>query len=176
MKISQTSLLWLLLVVQAVCATFFLTDAALDWFGGETAGFRHLHQFELFLSLALIGGLVATITLIRAQGLRVQDMQRQLGVAQGAFSQVIENQFTQWQLSNAERDVAILSIKGLSIAEIAELRQTKEGTIKAQSAAIYRKAGVSGRLQLLSFFVEELLSEPLVNTSSSSEPADQSQA
>ncbi|WP_171133614.1 MULTISPECIES: LuxR C-terminal-related transcriptional regulator [unclassified Ruegeria] len=157
MKISQTSLLWLLLVVQAVCATFFLTDAAMDWTGGESPGFRHLHGFELFLSLALIAGLMATVTLIREQAKRVRDLQRQLGVAQGAFAQIIEAQFTEWKLSNAERDVAMLSLKGLSIAEIAHLRQTKEGTIKAQSAAVYRKAGVTGRLQLLSFFVEELL-------------------
>ncbi|CUK07374.1 Bacterial regulatory proteins, luxR family [Ruegeria denitrificans] len=171
MKISQTSLLWLLLVVQALCAAFFMTDAALDWTGKESAGFRHLHAFELVLALALVGGLIATIALIRAQTRRVQGMQRQLHVAQGAFAQIIESQFAEWQLSKAERDVALLSIKGLSIAEIAALRQTKEGTIKAQSAAVYRKAGVSGRLQLLSFFVDELLSEPLIkDVSNRSDP------
>jgi len=162
MKISQPSLLWLLLVVQALCAAFFMTDAALDWTGGESAGFRHLHGFELILALALVGGLIATIALIRSQTRRVQDMQRQLSVAQGAFAQIIEHQFSEWQLTDAERDVALLAIKGLSTAEMAELRQTKEGTIKAQSAAVYRKAGVSGRLQLLSFFIDELLSEPLI--------------
>ncbi|WP_226689106.1 helix-turn-helix transcriptional regulator [Ruegeria arenilitoris] len=170
MKLSQTSLLWLLLVVQALCAAFFLTDAILDWTGGESAGFRHLHGFELVLSLALMGGLAATITLIRTQNRRVREMQRQLGVAQGAFAQIIDNQFSEWQLSDAERDVALLSIKGLSIAEIAELRQTKEGTIKAQSAAIYRKADVTGRLQLLSFFVEELLTAPLMNEAKAPKP------
>lgn len=162
MKISQTSLLWLLLVVQALCAAFFMTDAALDWTGGESAGFRHLHAFELVLALALVGGLTATIALIRSQVRRVYDLQRQLHIAQGAFARIIEHQFDEWQLSDAERDVAMLSIKGLTIAEMAELRQTKEGTIKAQCAAVYRKAGVSGRLQLLSYFVEELLSEPLI--------------
>lgn len=162
MKVPQTSLLWLLLVVQALCAAFFMTDALLDWTGGGGAGFRHLHSFELFLSLALVGGLSATIALIRSQSRRVRDMKRQLDVARGAFAQVIETQFSEWQLSDAERDVALLTIKGFSIAEIAEMRQTKEGTIKAQSAAVYRKAGVSSRVQLLSFFVDELLSEPLV--------------
>ncbi len=165
MKISQTSLLWLLLVVQALCATFFLTDALLDWTGGENAGFRYLHSFELLLSLALLGGLVATVSLIRTQTQRIHDIQRQLGVAQGAFAEIIDTQFDEWKLSKAERDVAMLSLKGFSISEIAELRHTKEGTIKAQSAAVYRKSGVSGRLQLLSFFVEELLSAPLTERS-----------
>lgn len=166
MKLSQTSLLWLLLVVQAVCAAFFVTDAMLDWTGGESAGFRHLHSFELVLALALIGGLAATIALIRSQNRRVRDMQRQLNVAQGAFAQLIVSQFTEWNLSDAERDVALLSIKGLSIADIATLRQTKEGTVKAQCAAVYRKAGVTGRVQLLSYFIDELLSEPLLTNSS----------
>ena len=41
--------------------------------------------------------------------------------------------------------MAWFTIKGLSIAEIARLRGTSEGTVKAHSNAIYRKAGVSGR-------------------------------
>ena len=84
-------------------------------------------------------------------------------MASGAFARVIEEHFDTWGLSASERDVAMLAIKGLSIAEIAALRNTKEGTVKAQNAAVYRKAGVSGRLQLLSLFIEELLAEPLVD-------------
>jgi hypothetical protein len=36
----------------------------------------------------------------------------------------------------------------MSTAEIAALRSTSEGTVKAQTNAIYRKAGVTGRSQL----------------------------
>ncbi|MGB1147708.1 MAG: helix-turn-helix transcriptional regulator, partial [Alphaproteobacteria bacterium] len=56
-----------------------------------------------------------------------------------------------------ERDVALFAIKGSSIAEISELRGTKEGTIKAQLNAIYRKADVTGRPQLISYFIEGML-------------------
>ena len=66
----------------------------------------------------------------------------------------------EWGLSPAERDVALFAIKGLSTSEIAALRTTSEGTVKAQTAAIYRKAGVSGRPQLLSLFIEDLLEPP----------------
>jgi DNA-binding NarL/FixJ family response regulator len=45
----------------------------------------------------------------------------------------------------------------MSTAEIAGLRATSEGTIKAQTNAIYRKAGVTGRPQLLSLFIEDLM-------------------
>ena len=41
--------------------------------------------------------------------------------------------------------------------EIARLRETSEGTIKAQTAAIYRKAQVTGRPQLLSLFIEDMM-------------------
>ncbi|HLS58150.1 MAG TPA: helix-turn-helix transcriptional regulator, partial [Paracoccaceae bacterium] len=63
------------------------------------------------------------------------------------------------RLTPSERDVAWFTLKGLSIAEIARMRQTSEGTVKAQSNAIYRKAGVSGRAQLLSLFIEDLIDE-----------------
>jgi DNA-binding CsgD family transcriptional regulator len=57
----------------------------------------------------------------------------------------------------------MLAIKGLSISEMAEIRQTREGTIKAQCAAVYRKAGVAGRLQLISLFIEDLIAAPLID-------------
>lgn len=157
--------LWLLLVVQVSCATFFVYDAAADWSGTEqAANSSPYHALELMVALALFGGLLATILQIRALARRHQQISRQLDVASGAFAALIEQQFDDWQLSAAERDVALLAIKGLAVAEIATLRQTKEGTVKAQCAAVYRKAGVTGRLQLLSFFIEELLAEPLLPT------------
>ena len=46
---------------------------------------------------------------------------------------------------------------GLTTQEIASLRNTSEGTVKAQTNAIYRKADVGGRPQLLSIFIDELM-------------------
>jgi DNA-binding CsgD family transcriptional regulator len=70
---------------------------------------------------------------------------------------LLAQRFEEWALTPAERDVALFAIKGMSLAEIATLRATSEGTVKAQTAAIYRKAGVSGRPQLLSLFIEDLM-------------------
>ncbi|WP_171178842.1 helix-turn-helix transcriptional regulator [Ruegeria sp. HKCCD8929] len=169
MSKSHTLWLWLLLVVQAACATFFVFDGIVDWTGAaESPGFRHIHAFELVISLALVGGLVATALHIRSLTLRGQEMRRQLDIASGAFAQLIDTQFTEWGLSTAEREVAMLAIKGLSVADIAAMRQTKEGTIKAQCASVYRKAGVSGRLQLLSYFIEELVADPVLVSPSKS--------
>ena len=53
--------------------------------------------------------------------------------------------------------MALFAIKGLNVQDIARLRETSEGTVKAQTAAIYRKAEVTGRPQLLSLFIEDLM-------------------
>jgi DNA-binding CsgD family transcriptional regulator len=78
-------------------------------------------------------------------------------VASAAFMELIEERFEGWGLTPAECDVALFALKGFTIAEIAQLRETSEGTVKAQTNAIYRKAGVSGRPQLLGLFVEDLM-------------------
>ncbi|MBT4934214.1 MAG: helix-turn-helix transcriptional regulator [Rhodospirillaceae bacterium] len=81
-----------------------------------------------------------------------------LGIASGEFLFILGGKFTDWKLSVSEREVALLLIKGLSIQEIADIRETKTGTIKSQCSAIYRKAEVKGRNELVAYFVEDLLS------------------
>jgi DNA-binding NarL/FixJ family response regulator len=53
--------------------------------------------------------------------------------------------------------VALLLLKGLAHKEIADARETSERTVRQQSLAIYRKAGLSGRAELSAFFLEDLL-------------------
>ena len=45
----------------------------------------------------------------------------------------------------------------MSIRDIASLRDTREGTVKAQCTAIYRKAGVNGKSQFFSLIVEDVM-------------------
>jgi DNA-binding CsgD family transcriptional regulator len=84
-------------------------------------------------------------------------MESRLRAASGAFLELLEESFARWGLTPSERDVALLAVKGLPISEIARLRRTRNSTVKAQCAAVYRKAGVNNRAQLLSLFVEELM-------------------
>lgn len=149
--------------LQLACALLFLGDAVLDVFGLEGATpVKDSDTFEYIVVLALLLGVVVTGLQIRRMLGIQKRMEDQLKAASGAFSELLESHFQSWSLTAAERDVALLSIKGLSIAEMARLRQTKEGTIKAQCNAVYRKAGVSGRPQLLSLFIEELMADKLV--------------
>ena len=76
------------------------------------------------------------------------------------LSKAIDQQLTKWELSPAEKEVAFLLLKGLSLKEIADVRATAEKTARAQSAAIYSKSGLAGRSDLSAFFLEDLLVPP----------------
>lgn len=69
----------------------------------------------------------------------------------------IDQQLTKWKLTVAEKEVAFLLLKGLSLKEIADIRKTTEKTARVQSMAVYSKAGISGRSELSAFFLEDLL-------------------
>jgi DNA-binding CsgD family transcriptional regulator len=152
-----------LLVVQAGCAVFFLLDVVADLRGLLLLTNENLHHgIELVAVVALILGIGVTTLEIRRVKTRQRRIEAQLKVASGAFHELLEEYFDAWALTPSERDVALLTIKGLSIAEIAGVRRTRQGTIKAQCNAIYSKADVTGRQQLLSLFIEELMGDRLV--------------
>jgi DNA-binding CsgD family transcriptional regulator len=69
----------------------------------------------------------------------------------------IDEQFTRWSFTDAEREIALLLLKGLSLKEAATVRATSERTIRAQAQSLYNKAGLSGRAALAAFFLEDLL-------------------
>lgn len=77
------------------------------------------------------------------------------------LSRAIDDQLTQWELTTAEKEVAFLLLKGLSLKEIAEVRNTTEKTARTQSIAIYAKSKLAGRSELSAFFLEDLLTYPL---------------
>lgn len=69
---------------------------------------------------------------------------------------VITGQFDRWELTPAERDVALLLLKGLSFKDVAELRGSAEKTIRQHALKIYQKSGLPGRTELFAFFFEDL--------------------
>lgn len=159
---SRPMFLWGLFILQVVCTFFFAKDSIQDALGiPETIGEAN-DLLETGVTLCLALGTIFTGWELRRTFQRQEKMRQQIEVASGAFADILQKQFDAWSLTEAEQAVALLGIKGYSIAEIAQLRSTKEGTIKAQNASVYRKAGVSGRLQLLSHFIEDLMGDALV--------------
>lgn len=73
------------------------------------------------------------------------------------LGQAIEVQFSRWNLTEAEREVALLLLKGLSSKEISQVRAASERTVREQARSIYGKAGLTGRAALSAFFLEDLL-------------------
>ena len=69
----------------------------------------------------------------------------------------LDQQFERWALSPAEKEVALLLLKGLSHKEIGEVRSISEATARQQARAVYKKAGLGGRNDLAAFFLEDLL-------------------
>jgi len=123
-----------------------------------TAGSGALHLFlrmRRARSEALL--LARDVNTARAEARRWRHEARELleglGLSMG-------RQFDRWQLTPAERDVALLLLKGLSHREAAQVRETSERTVRQQAREVYRKAGLSGRSELAAFFLEDLLVPP----------------
>ena len=147
----------LIVVVQLLCAIFFVSQILASVVGFAPFSWQIHELIELGAALGLLLGVVLGWLVLRRTMARNVAVEDQLRVASGAFMDVIEERFTTWALTPAERDVALFAIKGMSTQEIATLRDVSEGTIKAQTNAIYRKADVSGRTQLLSLFIDDLM-------------------
>jgi len=82
------------------------------------------------------------------------------GRAQGYVSGLgkeIEKQFEAWQLTQAEREVGLLMLKGFAHAEIARLRGTTEATVRHQARAVYLKSSMPTRSAFCAYFLEDLL-------------------
>jgi DNA-binding CsgD family transcriptional regulator len=77
--------------------------------------------------------------------------------ARKKLGNVVSQQFSEWLLTGSETEVGWLLLKGLSLKEIALLRNTQEKTVRQQASSIYKKAGVSGRHAFSAWFIEDIL-------------------
>lgn len=155
--------IFVLLGVQLICASFFLFNIITSILGLSFTpiSWALFELIEIGAAIGLVLGVFVSFSLLRKSAKAQAKAEDSLRLASGAFAELIEDRFAEWGLTPAERDVALMCIKGLSTAEISQFRSTSEGTVKAQTNAIYRKAKVSGRSQLLSLFIDDLMGEAL---------------
>lgn len=73
------------------------------------------------------------------------------------FLRSMQEQFDAWKLTPSEKDVAMLLVKGLSLDEIARIRESGAKTVRQHAANVYAKAKLEGRHQLAAFFFEDLM-------------------
>jgi DNA-binding CsgD family transcriptional regulator len=97
---------------------------------------------------------IRDLEIARLQGQRWRADSRSL---LDGLGKAIEVQFSRWSLTEAEREVALLLLKGLSTKEISAVRAVSVRTVHEQARSIYSKAGLTGRAALSAFFLEDLL-------------------
>lgn len=148
-------------VLFAAITLFILEDIFMDMLEHErlqhlVVEFLNLLTAICGLSFALwrMGSLRHALVEARADAHHWQLENRALVQGLGV---AISRQFAAWGLSDAEAEIGLLLLKGLSLHEIADLRQTSERTVREQARSVYRKGGLSGRNQLAAYFLEDLL-------------------
>jgi len=97
--------------------------------------------------------LIADIEAARAEG---EDWRRRVKAHLGDVRHALDDQFQAWKLTAAERDIALLILKGMSLKDIGIARATTEATVRQQAQSVYRKAGVGGKAALSAWFFEDL--------------------
>lgn len=85
------------------------------------------------------------------------ELEQKMRQASQQYSKVIQEQFTAWEFTPSEKEVALLLLKGLSFDEIAGIRATKEKTVRQQATAVYRKSNLNGRHAFAAWFFEDFL-------------------
>jgi len=157
--LKHPSVVWGLVGMQVICGAYFLWEILASVLGLPILPLRwqtrEIVEIGASLGLVLGAGLGVQLALIAGREMRRAESARRL--TSGEFTAVVQDYFGNLDLTPAETEVAWFLLKGMSASEIAGLRDTREGTVKAQCTAIYRKAGVTGKSQLFSLLVEDVL-------------------
>lgn len=143
-------------------------DMAIDLSHG--AAIDHLIKEGVLLAIALVT-IAWLIYGIHGQSRQIADLKNQLEEASNPrqvaqdyviearkqFGDVVNQQFNDWNLTSSEAEVGWLLLKGLSLKEIAAVRNTLEKTVRQQASSIYKKADVCGRHAFAAWFIEDLM-------------------
>ena len=148
----------ILVALQALAAAFFTADLAAD-IAAEGIG-AHL-LIEAMAAFALLAAVLLGALQVRGLIASARRDETAIAAAKGALAELVYLRFEEWAFTPAEADVALFAIKGCDIAEIAALRGSATGTIRAQLARVYAKAGVDTQTGLIALFLEELVDAPI---------------
>ena len=147
----------------ALSALFFFQDVANDikeHIATDTAysfgSALHLF-FEILATIGLTLGLIEILTYIKELQKSDEKHELQLKHLTEDFDALVHKRFNKWDLTDAEKDIALYMLRGLSNSEIADLRKVAVGTVRVQSHRVLQKAGASSRTELMSIFMEEFM-------------------
>lgn len=159
---------WLFVVILLIQIIASLFDVLDDLHNNETL--LHLGMNVMFGLVSFFGMVVLFVGIVKNERqitalanevtsvkTTLAQQQEKASVLMGELAQIIHQQFDAWKLSDAEKEIALLLLKGLSLEEIARLRQRAQATIRQQASQVYTKAALSGRHELSAYFFEDLL-------------------
>jgi len=164
---NDAGLRFFLVVVLAIVIVGGVTDLLLDapdrWLSFHVV-------FEMVLIAVSLGAALWLGTGWMRSGRSVRDLTRQVGQSRAerdawqrsaerllhGLGEAIDQQFEGWSLTDAERETALMLLKGYSHKRIAKLTSRSERTVRQHAVAVYRKSGQAGRAGLAAFFLEGL--------------------
>ncbi len=151
-----------------IFALLTVVDVIEDLYNGS--GFAHVFFEVIVVAITLLISIVSFRAFVKDRNqnisiaysevakvkVQAQEWKQKTQQLSSGVSNAIVQQLKDWRLSEAEQDVAFLLLKGLSLKEIADVRQSSERTIRQQASVIYKKSGLAGRAELSAFFLEDL--------------------
>lgn len=160
----ETLLILIFAIVVLASGADFFADLS---YGADT---KHIVK-EAFVVLSSIVAISMLLQGLKQQKAQIQSLRGELEKAKSPqrppkkyvlearqrLGNVITQQFSEWMLTNSEVEVGWLLLKGLSLKEIALLRETQEKTVRQQASSIYKKSGVDGRHAFSAWFIEDIL-------------------
>ena len=144
-------------IVLAFAMSFFIFDITRDILSNDD-GFIHIAiELVVFIAISLV--LFHELQHVKYLNKEIKIEKTKTARLAGELLQVMKEQFSKWSLTASECDVALLLIKGLSMKEVAEVRNVKEKTVRGQATTIYAKSNCAGRHELAAYFIEDLMRE-----------------
>jgi DNA-binding CsgD family transcriptional regulator len=164
--------------VLAVFLVMVVIGGTIDLVLDRPASWRSLHvAFEVAMVLVSLGFAIALFSGWRKTAIELRNTRASLAVSRRdlaarvaerdewrqraeaalvGFSVAIDQQFDTWKLSRAEREVALMLLKGEGHKQAAAHLGRSERTVRQQAVEVYRKSGLQGRAELAAFFLQDL--------------------
>lgn len=159
-------------VLLVVALGSIIVGGTVDLILDQPESWLTFHVF--FETLMIAGALLMTTTLWlgwRRSARSVSELRRSLDAreeerdiwrnsarrALEGLGEAMHHQFESWGLTPAEREVALLLLKGHSHKAIARHTDRSAQTVRQHAASVYRKSELAGRAELSAFFLEDLM-------------------
>lgn len=145
------------LAIQCAAALYFIVDGVDDVLNQLNGRASLATLMECLVALALLLAIGVSAHQLRQSLNHARRQDAALHVARGTLADLLEAKFADWKLSASEAEVALFTLKGCTIGEIAQMRKTAEGTVRSQLSQVYAKSGLSSQSVLIAHFIEELV-------------------